>query len=109
MLRASAEFTGTDLDPRGITNVDIDPLVSGGRELIALVDAVLDRRDSGPERAAVRASLGEAALVDAAGVIGNFEMMNRVAEGTGIPVGKGSLQRTEELRTLLDLDRYRHD
>jgi hypothetical protein len=35
--------------------------------------------------------------------------MNRIAEGTGMPVGKGSLARTEEWRSLLGLDRYRHD
>ena len=29
-------------------------------------------------------------MVDAAATVGNFEMMNRIANGTGMPVGRGS-------------------
>ena len=36
-------------------------------------------------REAVVAAMGEAAAVEAAGVIGNFQMMNRILDGVGIP------------------------
>lgn len=39
-------------------------------------------------RTAVVDRLGEAALVDAAGVIGAFQRMNRLADATGLPVDR---------------------
>ncbi len=109
MLRASSEATKTPLDPRGITDPSVDPLVGGGRQLIGFVDAVLiDDDDVTAAREALQSVLGSRAVADACGAIANFEMMNRIAEGTGMPVGKGSLARTEEWRSLVGLDRYRH-
>lgn len=111
MLRASVEATGVQLDPTAITDRSRDPLLPGGEALLDLVDAVLAGDDEARERARrdVRNQLGDDGLVDAAGVIGNFEMMNRVADATGMPVGKGSLARSEEWRARLGLDRYRHE
>ena len=109
MLRASAEVNDTPLDPRGITDTDVDPLVEGGRQLVAFVDAVLHNDDIAAARGSLDRAVGLDAVVDASGVIANFEMMNRIAEGTGIPVGKGSLGRSEEWRALVGIDRYRHD
>ncbi len=109
MLRASSEATNTPLDPRGITSTSIDPLVRGGSQLVGFVDAVLAGGDLEGVTVLLQDTLGEDAVVDAAGVIANFEMMNRIAEGTGMPVGKGSLARTEEWRSLVGLDRYHHD
>ncbi len=65
-------------------------------ELIGFVDAVLRNDEVAVARALLHRALGPDAVVDASGVIANFEMMNRIAEGTGIPVGKGSLERSEE-------------
>lgn len=111
MLRASVDATDVPLDPVAITDRSRDPLLPGGRALLSFVDLVLG--DPEPARDAarqdVRRELGDEALVDAAGVIGNFEMMNRVADATGMPVGKGSLARTQQWRELLGLDRFRHD
>ena len=109
MLRASAEENKTPLDPRGITDTDVDPLVEGGSQLIGFVDAVLRNDGVAATRGLLDSALGSNAVVDASGVIANFEMMNRIAEGTGIPVGKGSLGRSEEWRALDGIDRYRHD
>jgi hypothetical protein len=108
MLRASSETQGEALDARAITDPSIDPLVEGGRRLIGFVDAVLGGGDVADSRASLGRALGSDAVVDASATIANFEMMNRVAEGTGMPVGKGSLARTEEWRSLIGLDRYLH-
>lgn len=96
------------LDPRAITDASVDPLTTGGTDLLGFVDAVLGRGEVEGARARLQGSLGPDAVVDAAGVIANFEMMNRIAEGTGMPVGKGSLARTEEWRSMVGLDRFRH-
>lgn len=109
MLRASAETTQTPFDARAITDPSVDPLLPSGVGLIAFVDAILVREEASQERAAIVGELGPAGLVDAAGVVANFEMMNRVADGTGMPVGGGSLARTAEWRHELGLDRFRHD
>jgi len=101
MLSWSAGATGRVWDPRAITDPGVDPLLPGGSELIELVDAVHsgDAGRTAAAREALRAVLGGAALVDAAGVIGNFNQMNRLADATGIPVGPGMLRRTADLRT----------
>ena len=108
MLRASSETAGVALDPRAITDPSIDPLVEGGSRLIGFVDAVLGDGSVEASRVSLGSALGSDAVVDAAATIANFEMMNRIAEGTGMPVGVGSLERTEEWRSLIGLDRYRH-
>jgi len=109
MLRASSEAADAPLDPRAITDPSVDPLLVGGNDLIGFVDAVVGGGDLEGTRESLEKALGPASVVDASAVIANFEMMNRIAEGTGMPVGKGSLARTEEWRSLVGLDRYRHD
>ncbi|MBT8164306.1 MAG: hypothetical protein KJP22_06520 [Acidimicrobiia bacterium] len=110
MLRASAEVTTTPLDARAITDRSVDPLLPDGLVLLDFVDAVLT--GDGPGRAAARTAvldaLGPTGLVDAAGVIGNFEMMNRIADATGMPVGKGTLKRTAEWRDLIGINGLNH-
>ncbi len=108
MLRASTTATDTPLDPRFVTDRSVDPLVPGGSVLLDFVDAILGEESADAARDAVIDSLGGEALVDAAGVVANFEMMNRIADGTGMPVGGGSLARSEELRALTGIDRFRH-
>ena len=55
-------------------------------------------------RAAVVEAVGEAGLVDAAAVCANFNMMVRIADGTGTPIDAGSMPVSEELRRELGLD-----
>ena len=109
MLRASTEAANTPLDPRGITDASVDSLVEYGSQLIGFVDAVVGDGDLESARLSLDGAMGSAAVAETAGVIGNFVMMNRIAEGTGIPVGKGSLAQSEEWRSLVGLDQYRHD
>ena len=109
MLRASIAATSQTVDLRSITDRSVDPLLPGGSGLLALADAVLlGTPPAAAARDGVIAALGPEGLVDAAGVIGTFEMMNRIADATGMPVGRGSLERTADLRRELGLDRLRH-
>jgi alkylhydroperoxidase family enzyme len=78
--------------------------------LLDFVDALLVGSEADLTRAREKLleEMGPASLVDAAAVVGNFQMMNRVADATGMPVGKGTLKRTKEWRELLGLDRFNH-
>ncbi len=78
--------------------------------LLDFVDALLvgSEADLTRTREKLLEDMGSASLVDAAAVVGNFQMMNRVADATGMPVGKGTLKRTKEWRELLGLDRFNH-
>ena len=110
MLRASAQVTSTPLEPRAITDRSLDPLLPHGLTLLDFVDAILTgtEREQDIVRERLLDEMGDAALVDASAVVGNFQMMNRVADATGMPVGKGTLKRTAEWRELLGLDRFNH-
>ena len=107
MLSWSAQHLDQAVDLRSVTNRGVDPLLVGGRELLAFVGAALSGH---PEagRDGVEKALGPPALVRAAAVIGNFQMMTRVADATGMPVGTGSRRANAELIERLGLDRFDH-
>ncbi len=83
----------------------VDIGVRGGGELILLVDAFASGTDSDKEsaRQAVIDALDPESFFDSATVFGNFEMMNRVAEGTGIPVPSQAVEREAEMMKALGL------
>ena len=108
MLSWSIEETNQRINLLPIAEGRGDPLVPGGRELIGFVNATLSGNGISAARAAVVEALGEDATVDAAGVIGNFEMMNRIADGVGMPVGPGTRQRMAGIIRELRLDRFPH-
>jgi len=93
-----------------MTDRSLEPGLVGGAALLDLVDATLggDPSTAAEARRAIVTDLGEDGLLDAAAVIANFEMMNRVADGTGMPVGKGTLERTKEWRSELGIDVFNH-
>ena len=109
MLSWSAEINQSPVDVRAITDTTIDPLIPGGVALLRFTDAVLTRSENIDATAeAAVAELGPRGLVNAAAVIGNFQMMNRVADGTGMPTGKGTRVRHADLIELLGLARIDH-
>ena len=111
MLRESSLATNTAHDLMAVTDRSRDPLIAGGTGLLDLADAALGlaEDDLGAARQRVTTELGPEALVDAAAVFATFEMMNRVADGTGIPVGRGRLASTADIRQAANLDALRHD
>lgn len=111
MLRESSLATNTPLDLASITDPRRDPLIPAGRELLDLADAALgvDGRSLTDARKALEDALGYRALVDAAAVFATFEMMNRVAEGTGIPIGRGRLASTSQIRAEAGLNALHGD
>lgn len=89
MLRASAHATGQPVELRAVTGRADDPLLPAGRQLIGFVSALLTGTDHqlAAARRAVAEAAGVGAVVRAAAVTGNFQMMNRLVDATGVPIG----------------------
>ena len=109
MLRVSTQVSGEDVDLKGI--VDGDKIATGvpfDKELIQFAEAALGEDEAAitEARQSVAEKLGEAAMVDAAGVIANFQRMVRIADGTGIPLDKPMAMMTSEIREDLGLNTY---
>ena len=85
MLSWSSTESGSPADLAAIAAGEGDAGLPHGAELVAFAEAIA-RFDS-DELAAAREGLvecaGEAFMIDAAAVAANFEMMTRVADGTG--------------------------
>lgn len=79
-----------------------------GAQLLAFTDAVM-RADPGGvrrERAKLRARIGDEAFVEVCAVIGFFNIVDRVADATGIPLDEPLLFMSAEVRAELDLARF---
>ena len=99
MLSWSAEELPQRIDLRGLVDPTIESGIDGGREL-AHVGAVVDQSEPNPAPvAAVASKLGPAEALKAASVAGAFEILNRIVDATGLPVGKRS---REDLAWIVD-------
>ena len=85
MLSWSSTKSGTPADIIAIAEGEGDAGLPHGAELVAFTDAVAGVDDATlvAARAALVACAGESFMIDAAAVVANFEMMTRVADGTG--------------------------
>ena len=106
MLRESALAYGYDIDLGAIADPSTPLGVPGGDTLLQFVDAIMGTSTVSPSdaRRTVIDELGPEALVDAASVFGNFAMMNRIAEGTGISLAKQTETREQSLIATLGLE-----
>ncbi len=83
-----------------------DSGVAGGSALLRFTEAALtDPANLAEARRRLVAELGEAATVDAAGVMGNFQRMVRIADSTGIPVDGRMAAASADVRDRLHLTR----
>lgn len=110
MLRASIEYSGKAAELGGISQGAKagDAGIAHGERLTAFADAAVrgDAAELATARDALREAAGSAALVDAAAVVGNFERMVRIADGTGIPLDGLVSALSGDLREELGLDRF---
>lgn len=110
MLRASIEFHGRDGDLRAVTEGSKvgDAGIPHGEKLVAFAEAAVagDTAQLATARDALRDAAGSEAVVDAAGVIGNFQRMVRIADGTGIPVDGVMQTMSEDFREEIGLDAF---
>ena len=99
MLRASVKAVGGRVDLAAVADPMLNPLLPAAHELRCLVDAIV-LRDSDERDVAIEALVdlvGPEGTVRAAAVAGNFEMMNRLLEGTGVGPSAKSAEIAPEL------------
>jgi hypothetical protein len=79
-----------------------------GARLLAFTEAAMgnDAAALARDRAALRAVVSDAEFVDACAVIGFFNIVDRVADATGIPLDEPLLLMSGDVRTELDLARF---
>jgi hypothetical protein len=82
--------------------------VAAAAELLAFADAAVQRDDKAVlvSRSSIVTVLGESAMLDAAGVIGGFDGITRVADATGIPLEPAKAEQTADFRMMLGIDRF---
>ncbi len=108
LLRVSGKVQGRVVDAGAVTTGEsVGSGVRAGSELIAFAEAAVRDSDELPAaRSGVAKALGEEALVDAAAIIGNFQRMVRIADGTGIPLDPPMAILSAGLRSELGIDAY---
>ena len=110
LLRASGEVSGNTVDVHAVTEAAAatDSRVDHAESLVAFADAAVARDEESLERSRreLLEKVGPEGLVDAAGVVGNFQRMVRIADATGIPLDAPMSLITEDLRRDLGIDRY---
>jgi hypothetical protein len=89
MLRASAHQTGRQVELSAIVHPDRDSVLPAGRQLLEFVTALILGSDDDLSEARGRlvASVGDGGVVRTAAVAGTFQMMNRLVDATGVPIG----------------------
>jgi hypothetical protein len=105
----SGQTSGVELDLSSVNGESSDDGgVAHGALLSAFVEAAMgddeERRDS--VRVQLRSALGPEAFVDACAVVGAFNVVDRIADSTGIPLDKGLEVMSEAVRGELDLARF---
>jgi hypothetical protein len=109
LLRASGVTQSRNYDLKAVTGAARDDGgVPHGRLLVALAEAALGEDEAALScaRAALHTAIGPAGLVDAAGVVGLFNAIDRVADATGIPLEAEKAASSADFRAALGVDRF---
>jgi hypothetical protein len=108
MLSWSSNAAGTPADVVAVVDDSHDAGLPHSAELIAFAQAIGGWNDDqlADARARLAAAAGDAFMVDAAAVVANFEMMTRVADGTGARFPPGRSERQQKLVAQLDITRF---
>ena len=108
LLRVSGQSEGAEIDLSTVNGSGGDGGIEHGARLVAFAEAVMggDEDVLRRERAALREVLSDEAFVDTAAVIGFFNVVDRIADSTGIPLDSMMEAMTRDLREDLDLVRF---
>lgn len=109
LLRASSEHSGEAIDFNAILGeTDGDVGIPHADILVAFAEAVHgdDEAALTAARTNLVAAMGEAALVDASGIVATFNAIDRIADSTGIPLEDDKAESTAELRAELGIDGF---
>jgi hypothetical protein len=110
MLRESVEQSGESIDLDGLADPSRTDIkgVPNSNELLQFATTCLgdDLSAISAARQALVETMGTDAMVDAAGVISNFQRMDRIADSTGIPSEAPTLVMSEDLCEQLGIDKF---
>ena len=108
MLRASSTANDLELDVDVVRgDLQESDAIHHAPELAALVDASVNDLASLPSaRSALVEATDEATMLDAAAVVANFEMMTRIADGTGTRHPASRLESMSELYSSMGLEDF---
>jgi hypothetical protein len=107
LLRGSGQHAGQTYDDRFAIDAETDSGVSHARLLLDFAEACVARSvELSGRREALRKTLGEAALVDAAATIAIFQAVVKVADATGIPLEDAKAEISAEFRAELGLNAF---
>ena len=109
MLRASSQASGTAVDLRAVNGETAgDAGVAHGARLVAFAEAVMagDEGAMVRTRAALRAVVSPAEFVDVCAVIGAFNVVDRIADATGIPLDPMLDAMSGDVQQTLGLTRF---
>ncbi len=102
-------MNGTEVELGAVNGGTVaDTGVEHGAALIAFTEAAMGSDDEAlrRERAALRAVLSPEAFVDVAAIIGAFNVVDRIADATGIPLDDMMHAISGEIRQELNLARF---
>ena len=96
---ALGSVNGQGLTDSGVAHADV---------LVAFTDAAMGDDDDAlmGTRTALRAAMGDEAFVDTCAIVGAFNVVDRIADATGIPLDDGIRMLSEDVRKELDLGRF---
>ncbi len=106
MLSWSSTETGQDLDLAAVADGRPGVLLEHGDALLRFAGACgdTDEAELADARGALVAETDEAFMVDAAAVAANFEMMTRLADGTGAAMPAERLERSAEAIEVMGIE-----
>ena len=113
MLRESSETHEQSVNLEAIMSGEKAGDISSATELIGYAEAIVDVSKTDKGVASVKVArdrlqtvAGAEAVVDAAGVVANFQRMVRIADSTGIVLGPWE-ESSRELRLQLGIDEFK--
>jgi hypothetical protein len=80
--------------------------VEHGASLLAFTEAIMRGDPAEVERERLRAVLSPEGFVDAVALIGAFNVVDRIADATGIPLDPAMEAMSKDVRDELDLARF---
>ena len=105
----SGQTQGVDVELSGVNGaMEGDGGIAHGAQLLAFTDASMGGDDAAlvRERAALRAVLTSEEFVDTCAIIGAFNVVDRIADATGIPLDDHLDVMSTDVREELDLARF---
>ena len=108
MLRESSKIEGNDVDLNILIANSDEGGIPAEKQLVAFAEAAygFDNQLTSSARDELVNTIGAAGMVDAAGVIANFQRMVRIADGTGIQLDPPVAMVTADIRDELGINDF---